>query len=154
MITSYPTIKYTLDPGAYPPERAHSTDAGADLRTPIDFTLPSWSSRTIDTGVHVQLPPETCGELWSKSGLNINHGIISTGLISTGIMSTGLVDEGYTGSVKVELYNLSDDDYYFEKGEKITQLVIKHVCYPTYQLVEAIEGGERGSAGIGSTGRL
>lgn len=144
MITSYPTIKYMLDPGAYPPERAHSTDAGADLRTPIDFTLPSWSSRTIDTGVHVQLPPETCGELWSKSGLNINHGIISTGLI----------DEGYTGSVKVELYNLSDDDYYFEKGEKITQLVIKHVCYPTYQLAESIEGGERGSAGIGSTGRL
>lgn len=149
MITSYPTIKYTLDPGAYPPERAHGTDAGADLRTPIDFTLPSWSSRTIDTGVHVQLPPETCGELWSKSGLNINHGIISTGIIST-----GLIDEGYTGSVKVELYNLSDDDYYFEKGEKITQLVIKHVCYPTYQLAEAIEGGERGSAGIGSTGRL
>lgn len=144
MLTNYPTIKYTLDPGAYPPERAHSTDAGADLRTPIDFTLPSWSSRTIDTGVHVQLPPETCGELWSKSGLNINHGIISTGLI----------DEGYTGSVKVELYNLSDDDYYFEKGEKITQLVIKHVCYPTYQLAESIEGGERGSAGIGSTGRL
>ena len=144
MITSYPEIKVKLDEGAYMPERAHGTDAGADLRTPIDFTLPSWSSRTIDTGVHVQLPPETCGELWSKSGLNINHGIIST----------GLVDEGYTGSVKVELYNLSDDDYYFEKGEKITQLVIKHVCYPTYQLAEAIEGGERGSAGIGSTGRL
>ena len=149
MITSYPEIKVKLDEGAYMPERAHGTDAGADLRTPIDFTLPSWSSRTIDTGVHVQLPPETCGELWSKSGLNINHGIISTGIIST-----GLIDEGYTGSVKVELYNLSDDDYYFEKGEKITQLVIKHVCYPTYQLAEAIEGGERGSAGIGSTGRL
>ena len=49
MITSYQTIKYMLDPGAYPPERAHGTDAGADLRTPIDFTLPSWSSRTIDT---------------------------------------------------------------------------------------------------------
>ena len=144
MLTNYPTIKYTLDPGAYPPERAHDTDAGADIRCREGFTLRAHGFVSVDTGVHIQLTPGTKCEVKSKSGLWVNHGIITTGLI----------DEGFTGKILVGLANLSEEDYVFEAGEKITQLCVSPVCYPTYSQAEAITGGARGSAGYGSTGRL
>ena len=35
-------VNIKLDKGAYIPERAHATDAGADIRTPYGFNLPAW----------------------------------------------------------------------------------------------------------------
>lgn len=141
--TTERVVKVKLDDGAYLPERFHATDAGADLRTPFAFTLPAHKAAIVDTGVHVQLPAGTKGEIKSKSGLNIKHDIIAAGLI----------DEGFTGSITVKLYNLGDNDYHFEAGDKITQLVISNVRYEEFVDVDEIDGGERGNAGYGSTGR-
>lgn len=136
-------IKVKLAPTAYPPVRAHDTDAGADIRTPDGFTLKAHSSEIVATGVHVQLPPNTVGMLKSKSGLNIRYGIVSEGVI----------DEGFSGEIMVKLYNHSDHDYRFQRGDKITQLVVMPVHYVTYEQVDEIQGGTRGAAGYGSTGR-
>ena len=136
-------VMVQLDDGAFMPERAHGTDAGADIRTPESFVLPAGGSHTINTGVHIQLPPHTKCDIRSKSGLNTNHDIISEGLI----------DEGFSGEIRVRLHNLSDEPHYFERGDKITQLVVTHVYYPEFEEVEQVEGGERGDAGYGSTGR-
>lgn len=135
-------MKIALDKGAYMPVRAHDTDAGLDLRTPLDVAVPAHGSAVIDTGVHVELPEGCAGLLVSKSGLNVHHGITSTGLI----------DEGYTGSIVVKVYNHSDEDGYFLSGDKITQLVVIPVRYESVEIVDAIDGGERGGAGFGSTG--
>ena len=136
-------MKFKLDPGAYVPERAHATDAGLDLRTPHGFTLKAGESIAIDTGVHVELPAGTCGLLVSKSGLNVRHGVLSTGLI----------DEGYSGSIVVKLYNHSDDNLIFQKKDKISQLVVLPCLYTDVEIVDEIQGGERGENGYGSTGR-
>ena len=136
-------MKVKLDPGAYMPERAHPADAGLDLRSPIGTLIPGFSSATIDTGVHIQLPSGTVGMLKSKSGLNVNFGITGEGVI----------DEGYTGSILVRLYNHSSNAYSINKGDKISQLVILPVLRPTPVQVDKIEGGERGDKGFGSTGR-
>lgn len=133
-----------LDEGAYMPERAHELDAGLDLRAPVDILVPcSGGSAIIDTGVHVQLPPDSVGMLKSKSGLNVKHGIVSEGVI----------DCGYDGSITVKLYNHSDTAYQVKRGDKISQLVILPVLRPTPVQVDKIEGGERGNNGFGSTGR-
>lgn len=144
MKTFYPTIKVKLDDGAWLPTRSHDTDAGADIRCIKGFTVPARGSVVIGTGIHVELPPNTKGDIVSKSGLNVNHGILTFGLI----------DEGFDGEIRVRVYNLSDDDYTFMPGEKVTQFVVSHVCYPTYVEADEISGGERGSGGFGSTGRL
>jgi len=138
-------LKVRLDEerGALLLNRAHSTDAGIDIRTPRGFLLPARSSAIIRTGVHIELPPNTVGMLKSKSGLNIFHDIISEGVI----------DEGYSGEIMVKLYNLSDEPYQFERGDKIIQLVVMPVHYPDVVQVDEISGGERGDAGYGSTGR-
>ena len=136
-------MRIKLDEGAYVPCRAHDTDAGMDLRTPVKVTVPAHGSAVIDTGVHVQLPPECAGVLVSKSGLNVMHDITTTGLI----------DEGYTGAIRVKVYNHGESDWTFMPGDKFSQLVVIHVRYPSVEIVQAIDGGERGDGGFGSTGR-
>lgn len=138
-----PTLPVQLDPGAYLPDRAHETDGGLDLRTPVDAYVRAGGSTVIDTGVHIQLPPNTAGVLMSKSGLNIKDGIVSDGLI----------DQGYTGSIKVKLYNNGTEAKSFTRGNKITQLVVFPVLYVKVEQVEEIKGGDRGNGGFGSTGR-
>jgi len=136
-------IKVTLDAGARMPERAHPEDAGLDLFSPEAVKVPARGSAVIDTGVHVEIQNGYAGMIKSKSGLNIKHGIISD----------GVVDAGYTGSIRVKLYNLSDEDYMVELGDKISQLVIVPVVTPSVDIVGEIGGSERGDGGFGSTGR-
>ena len=135
-------MKVKLESWAYMPERAHATDAGADLRTPRDVFVPSKGSVVIDTGVHIELPPNTVGMLKSKSGLNVNHGITSEGVI----------DVGYTGSIAVKLFNHSDRGYQFKAGDKISQLVVMPILTPSFELVYELDDTERGEGGFGSTG--
>lgn len=136
-------MKIKVDMGGYVPSRAHNTDAGMDLRTPVAVTVPAHGSVVVDTKTHVELPQGCAGLIVSKSGLNVMHGITSTGLI----------DEGYTGTILVRLYNHSDEDYSFNEGDKVTQLVVIPVRYEPVEIVPEISGGERGDNGYGSTGR-
>lgn len=142
-LTEDHVLRVRLEPGAYLPQRAHDTDAGLDLRTPVDAYVRAGGSTVIDTGVHVQLPPGTVGMLKSKSGLNVKDGIVSEGVI----------DEGYTGSILVKLYNHGTEAKQFTRGDKITQLVVLPVLYPRVEQTEEIQGGDRGDGGFGSTGR-
>lgn len=136
-------MKIKLDEGAKMPTRAYPTDAGLDLYARESQIVPAKESAKFDTGVHIELPPNTVGFLKSKSGLNVNHGIISDGVI----------DAGYTGSITVKLYNLSGYDYKVEAGDKISQLVILPILAPDLKLVDELEATERGNGGFGSTGR-
>jgi len=134
-------ITYSLDEGAFKPERAHETDAGADLRTPSRFYVPANGSAIVHTGVHVQLPHGHVGMLKSKSGLNVKSSIVSEGVI----------DEGYSGEIVVKLYNHGSEPKWFERGDKVTQLVVMPVAYVGFESGD-VEGGERGDSGFGSTG--
>lgn len=137
-------IKTQLDEGAFMPEYAHfGDDAGADIKTPIEFSIEPHSSQTIDTGVHVSIPKGYVGLLKSKSGLNVKHGILSEGVI----------DSGYTGSICVKLYNQSDSIHSFNRGDKISQLVVMPFAVCAFEYAETLDGGSRGNNGFGSTGR-
>ena len=136
-------MKVKLDDFAFIPERAHNSDAGLDLKSPICIEIPARCSAVIDTGVHVDLPIGTVGFLKSKSGLNVNHDITSDGVI----------DVGYTGSIKVKLYNHGIIPYQVLRGDKITQLVVVECHFPDVEIVEELDNTERGNKGFGSTGR-
>ena len=135
-------MRIVLD-GAYMPVRGHKTDAGLDIKTPKDVTIPAKGSVIVDTGVHIELPPNTVGMLKSKSGLNVKYGITSEGVI----------DVGYTGSIVAKLYNHSETHVILKKGNKITQLVILPIVSVELEQVSELMATERGSGGFGSTGR-
>lgn len=146
-------IKIMLDKGAEMPTRAHETDAGLDLYTPIDVEVSRcrWipteglivGSAVIDTGVHIEIPKGYVGFIKSKSGLNVKHGLTAEGVI----------DCGYTGSIVVKFYNHTSKCYHFKAGEKIAQLVLLPIITPDLVEVDSLEETERGDGGFGSTGK-
>ena len=138
------TINVMLDEGTYMPEYAHfGADAGADIRTPIHVAVMPHSAVIIDTGIHVEIPRGFVGMLKSKSGLNVNKSILSEGVI----------DSGYTGTIRVKLYNHGDQTVVFERGDKVTQLVILPFLAGQFRQVDSLDDTERGTGGFGSTGR-
>ena len=130
-----------LDEGAYLPMRAHALDAGYDLRTPVDVHLFPDRSATVNTGVHVAIPEGYVGMLKTKSGLNMKS-----------IVGEGVIDSGYTGPIKVKLYNHGIVERDFKAGDKIIQLVIIPIITPDLEEVEYLPETERGDNGFGSSG--
>lgn len=137
-------MKIKLDQGAKSPVRIHNHDAGLDLRAMSAASIPPHGNALIHTGVHVQLPHGTCGLLVSRSGLNIN----------ADVTSTGLIDEGYTGEIKVKLHNHGNQFINITEGQRISQLIVIPVFYEPVEIVDEIEGGDRGDNGFGSSGEV
>ena len=88
-------MKVTLDPGAILPTRAHELDVGFDLYSREDAIVYANDSKTFDTGVHVAIPKGYSGDIEPKSGLMDKYNITTDGTI----------DPGYTGAIKVKLFN-------------------------------------------------
>ena len=134
-------MKVKLDPGAKM-TRAHEADAGYDLYALEGCTIFPGKSKVFNTGVHVQIPIGYVGMVKSKSGLNVKHGLTSEGVI----------DSGYTGSIRVKLYNHGLNPVVIEKNQKISQLVIMPIITPDLVEVDELESTDRGNGGFGSTG--
>lgn len=149
MSNLFPTVRWYADEGAIMPEcrpdRAHTWDAGLDLKSPICVDIPPQTSCAIDTGIHIEIPRGYAGMLIAKSGLNVKHNVLSTGLI----------DSGYQGSIVVNLYNHDPNKCMtILPGDKISQLVIIPVVIPNLVECDGFEiKTERGSNGFGSSGR-
>lgn len=136
-------MKIYLEENVKEPTRAYPTDAGLDIYSRETKLIPAHGSVKFDTGVHIELPQGTCGLLKSKSGLNVNHGLIGEGVI----------DVNYSGSICVKLYNLSDEDYIVNEGDKIIQLLIVPIWTPLIEVVDELKSEGRGNNGFGSSGR-
>lgn len=137
-------MKVRLETWAKMPTRAHKEDAGLDLYSPRSVDIYPRDSVVIDTGVHLAIPEGWVGDVKSKSGLMMVHDIITD----------GTVDAGYTGSIRVKLFNLGEFLVPIEKGQKIAQIVIKKIITPELEVVESLEETERGDGGFGSTGKF
>lgn len=135
-------MKVVLDKDAILPTRAHELDAGYDLYSKESVVIKTGDSYTFDTGVHMEIPKGYVGDVKSKSGLMVHHGITTD----------GTVDSGYTGSIRVKLFNHGKKEVFIVKGQKIAQLVIKAIITPELQVVDQLEDTDRGEGGFGSTG--
>ena len=113
MIDCVPLI-YSRDDGAFSLERAHSADAGLDLRLAGDAPrlMAKGEIYRFDTGIHVIIPVGWSGLIMPRSS-SINRGVE---------VLNGVVDAGYTGSIKIFMRALQD--VYVCPGEAYAQLVI------------------------------
>lgn len=124
------------------PLRAHSTDSGADLFALERTVLPPRRITHVHTGVAVELPEGTSGIIWGKSSIE-----------SKGIKAmAGLVDAPYRGELIVCMYNLNEEPFTFEAGQKVAQLVVMPTFYPAFEEAEELTDTARGEGGFGSTG--
>ena len=135
-------MKIMIDQGGFMPERAHDTDAGLDLRSPVSTWVHPFEHCVIDTGIHVAIPAGYVGLITSKSGL-----------MAKGITCRGTIDSGYTGSIKAVLYNHGAEGYGIHRYDKICQLVLLPIITPELEVVDTLDETERGENGFGSSGR-
>lgn len=135
-----------LDDGIEPPSYAHPGDAGADLRTRIDFELQPGQRALIPTGVSLALPFGYAAFIHPRSGLATKHGL-------TVVNAPGTVDAGYRGEIAVTLLNTdSSSALSFRRGDRIAQMVIQKVEHASFVTVDDLPDSVRGSGGFGSTG--
>ena len=139
-------IKFTLDDGATAPTRAHDTDAGLDLYALHPADIPPGQRQLISTGVHVSIPPGYVGLVCPRSGLAHKQGL-------TVLNAPGIIDAGYTGEIKVNLYNAGHGVSWVNAGERIAQLVITPIPDAHLVQVDTLDTTERGDNGHGSTGQ-
>ena len=167
-------IQVKLDEYGVRPTKAHATDAGFDLYSPITITrsdvIQSWYEKrnlVIATGVHLNIPEGFVGLILPRSSLALK-GIPAL---------TGVIDAGYQGEIKIT-YPLPDlfmhmnaktrnkdrevpskhmqigDTNIFNKGDRIAQIVILPIpCIALTQVNTFDETSERGSNGFGSSGK-
>ncbi len=136
-----------LDPDLPLPATAHRGDAGIDLHARNDAVVPRAGGRVlVPTGIAVAIPEGYAGFVLPRSGLALKHGI---SLVNT----PGLIDAGYRGELKCVMLNTDPtDDYEVKRGDRIAQLVIQRIEEVTWQVVDSLDGFDRGG-GFGHSGR-
>ncbi len=136
-----------LDERALLPTRAHTDDAGLDLRALEPAALEPGERASIGTGIAVEIPLGQAGLVLPRSGLAARHGI-------SVVNAPGLIDSGYRGEIRVLLLN-TDRTGRFEvaAGARIAQLVLVAIERPVICEVPELGASDRGDGGFGSSGQ-
>lgn len=135
--------EYSVDP-----KYAYPTDSGFDLHSTEEVTIESFGRTLIPTGLHFDIPDGYEIQVRSKSGLALKQGLMV-------LNSPGTVDCGFSGEIKVILFNTSKDSVIINKGQKVAQAVLTPVVSGKWLeliKVDNIEGKDRSDKGFGSTG--
>lgn len=126
------------------PKRNNQTDAGADLYSVQDLTIPPQSRAMVSTGISIEIPPGFYGRIAPRSGLAVKNGID---------VLAGVCDSSYRGEVKVVIINTDKEkDFEITYGDKIAQIIIEQ--HFNFDFIESEELSEsiRGDNGFGSSG--
>ena len=136
-------IKTVTEDEMFIPKRAHSDDAGFDLRCVEDFTIEAGGTVVMPAGINIEIPDGYFGKIESRSGLFIK-----------GILAQGVIDAGFRGPVKVIMWNLSKNDISFKRGDRIAQMIIQPLADRVimFKKADELSVSTRGENGYGSTG--
>jgi dUTP pyrophosphatase len=134
-----------LSPLATIPGYAHPGDAGLDLYSAVTAWIDPGESKLIGTGISIELPANTEGNVRPRSGLALRHGI-------TVLNAPGTIDRGYRGEVGVILINHGRARFDVQTGMKIAQLVVAPCVIVDVAETIDLADSSRGHDGFGSTG--
>lgn len=144
-------IKLTMN--AILPTKATVAAVGFDMYAMEDSEVPSWSTRTIRTGIRATPP---CGHYLRLTG---RSGLTSQGFL----VQTGVVDPDYIGEIQVVAFNANNFTLNVKRGNRIAQMVPeKYASNCTSVVMELSQvasndeleqaSGSRGTRGFGSSG--
>lgn len=132
-----------MHPDAVVPKRNNQTDAGADICSVEEVSIPPMSRCLVRTGIAIELPNDNiyC-RIAPRSGLAHKHGI--------DIMA-GVIDKGYTGEIKVVIFNSDKDTFQIKPKDKIAQLIFERYEPLSIKRVDVLSKSDRGEKGFGSS---
>jgi len=146
--------------------RQYQNDSGVDLYCPEDVVVPAKSlGFVIDLGVAAEV--YTLKGDWYQNVVtmgrdryvkrNLGYWILPRSSIGKTPLrlsnSIGLVDSGYRGELKAIVDNHSDTDYTVEKGVRLFQIANSQLLPMKLTVVNELTRTERGTRGVGSTGK-
>jgi len=138
-------VEVKLDYPECLPQRAHASDAGADLVSTISADLVPISTLMYDTGVAIKIPVGHVGLVFSRSSMGKVRVTLANG--------TGVIDSDYRGNIKVILANDGTTVFKVEAFKtKIAQLVIVPIMLAKFIPFEQTwDDTVRSTRGFGST---
>ncbi|KAI5161302.1 dUTP pyrophosphatase [Nematocida ausubeli] len=125
------------------PKIATKLSAGYDLYAVSDGVILAGKRKKIDLGCTVEIPSGYYGQICSRSSLSLKNGIMTMG---------GVIDADYRGELSVLLFNCSDTDFHYSKGDRIAQMVLIKIYTEAPILVMEVSATNRSVGGFGSTG--
>lgn len=130
-------VKFAIEPSF-----GHPGDAGADLCSVENIQIEPGQYKQVKTGLAIEIPQGFVGLIWDKGSSPVRgwHTM------------AGVFDSGYRGEYILFLYNITDQPVTISKGEKIAQLLIQPIIYPTYKETNTMSDTSRGTGRLGSTG--
>lgn len=137
-----------LDPDAVLPFYNYETDSGFDLYSVEEMKIPPLGRGLVPTGLSFQFDMGYEIQVRTKSGLAINQGLMV-------LNSPGTVDQGYSGEIKVPVFNANNAEFVIKKGMKVAQAVLCPVVngrFVKIKEVDELEKTDRSDKGFGSTG--
>ena len=131
------------------PEYATDGSAGMDLRAALEEKTEIKPGETIliPTGLAIYVQDKNMAAVvLPRSGLGHKHGIVLGNLV-------GLIDSDYQGQLFVSCWNRGSESFSIDVGDRIAQLVIVPVIQADFDIVEDFVSTDRGSGGIGHSGK-
>lgn len=138
-----------LKEDAIEPTKGSAAAAGCDLYIPAnagDIEIKPFSTVMIGTGIAIELPDNTFGAVFARSGLATKQGLRPANCV-------GVVDSDYRGEVGVALHNDSEETKIIHGGDRIAQLIVIPYLDSTFVEVDELTDTDRGKDGFGSTGK-
>lgn len=132
-----------LKEGAKLPTYAHPGDIGLDLYAMEDKVLAPMEHYRFWHGFALEFPEGYGGIIMDKGSIS------KAGLHHMG----GVYDAGYRGEYNTLLVNLGTEPYAFEKGDKVSQLVIMPIVIVELEETDTLSDSSRGEGMFGSTGK-
>lgn len=126
------------------PSRGSELAAGYDLYSAENVVIPKQGKALVKTDIAIALPEGCYGRVAPRSSLSWKHHID---------VGAGVIDRDYRGNVGVVLFNLSQQDYKVQQGDRIAQLIVERISISPLVEVEELDDTARGTAGYGSTGK-
>lgn len=99
----------------------------------------------IPTGIIIALPRNLEAQIRPRSGLAIKHGI-------TLLNTPGTIDSDYRGEIQVIVINHGKESFTITRGMRIAQMVLAQVVKARLEVVDNLNGTQRGAGGFGHTG--
>jgi dUTP pyrophosphatase len=132
-----------LSDNAVLPVRGSEWAAGYDLSASQAKTIPPGGRAVVPTDLSIACPAGTYGRVAPRSGLTVKQGIH---------VGAGVIDADYRGPVGVVLFNLGDQPFEVQPGDRIAQLILESIVMAPVEEVEELDDTVRGDGGFGSTG--
>ena len=136
-----------LNEYAHEPTRGSEYAAGYDLYAAIseEKVIRPHKTVLINTGLSVEIPEQTFGAIFARSGLATKQGLRPANCV-------GIIDSDYRGEIMVALHNDIAETQIISPGDRIAQMILLPYLPMIFTEVNELTDTTRGNGGFGSTG--